>query len=103
VLLAKSDKQVRIGFAMFSIRNDYVEGALKTPTGYLEGIYVESEYRKKGIATKLIQLGELWLKENGCTQIGSDTWLTDTGSRTFHKKMGFWEEDELVHFLKDLT
>ncbi|MEO9871609.1 GNAT family N-acetyltransferase [Ekhidna sp.] len=92
----------RAGFSIFSIRTDYVEGAEKTPTGYLEGIFVEQEFRKLGIAKEFVQLGEKWCKERGCRQIGSDTWLTDTKSRDFHKKVGFWEEDELVHFLKDI-
>ena len=79
-----------------------MEGAKKTPTGYLEGIYVEAEFRNSGIAKKLMQIGEQWLKTNNCTQIGSDTWLTDIDSRNFLKKIGFWEEEELVHFLKDI-
>lgn len=102
ILIAKNDKEIAIGFSIFSIRNDYVEGSEKSPTGYLEGIYVESKFRKKGIAKNFMQLGEQWLKTNNCTQIGSDTWLTDVESRDFHKKIGFREEEELVHFLKDI-
>lgn len=102
VLVAKASDQAILGFAIVSIRRDYVEGAEKSPTGYLEAIYVESDYRKEGIAKHLVATGEKWLKENNCTQIGSDTWLTDTRSRKFHQSIGFWEEDELVHFLKNI-
>ncbi|WP_109853429.1 aminoglycoside 6'-N-acetyltransferase [Aquimarina sp. AU58] len=102
ILLAKTTNGVSIGFSIFSIRTDYVEGADKSPTGYLEGIYVEPEYRKEGIAKEFLKIGEEWCKEKGCTQIGSDTWLTNKESREFHKKIGFWEEDELVHFLKNI-
>jgi aminoglycoside 6'-N-acetyltransferase I len=103
ILLAKAEDGSSVGFAIFSIRTDYVEGAAQSPTGYLEGIYVEVEYRKHGVAKALLQMGEQWLRENNCTQIGSDTWLSDTNSRNFHKKLGFWEEEELVHFLKNLN
>lgn len=102
ILIAKIEGGSSVGFAIFSIRTDYVEGAAQSPTGYLEGIFVESEFRKSGVAKALLQSGELWLKENNCKQIGSDTWLSDTNSRNFHKKLGFWEEEELVHFLKNL-
>jgi len=102
VWMAKTSRDGCIGFSIFSIRTDYVEGAEKSPTGYLEGIFVESEFRKMGIAREFIRIGEGWCKEEGCTQMGSDTWLSDRASRDFHKKMGFWEEDELVHFLKDI-
>lgn len=102
IIFAKNIHQESVGFAIFSIRKDYVEGATQSPTGYLEGIFVEKEYRKSGIAKTLVQSGEKWLKENNCTQIGSDTWLSDINSRNFHRQLGFWEEEELVHFLKDI-
>lgn len=103
IIIAKNLSQKDVGFSIFSIRTDYVEGAKKSPTGYLEGIFVEPESRKMGIANKFIQLGEEWCKENGCSQLGSDTWLTDKHSREFHKRVGFWEEEEVVHFLKNIT
>ena len=102
IYLAKTADGECIGFSILSIRTDYVEGAEKSPTGYLEGIYVEPEYRKNKIASTFLKMGELWCKEKGCSQIGSDTWLTNKASRTFHKRLGFREEDELVHFLKEI-
>lgn len=102
ILIAKIKSKESVGFSIFSIRTDYVEGAKKSPTGYLEGIFVEPAFRKMGIAKEFIRIGEAWCKEKGCTQIGSDTWLTDKESRAFHKKVGFWEEEEVVHFLKDI-
>jgi aminoglycoside 6'-N-acetyltransferase I len=102
VYIALTPEEEAVGFSVFSIRTDYVEGATTSPTGYLEGILIEAEFRKLGIAKSFIQQGEAWCKEKGCTQLGSDTWLTATESRKFHKKLGFWEEDELVHFLKNI-
>ncbi|MDN5214736.1 GNAT family N-acetyltransferase [Fulvivirgaceae bacterium BMA12] len=102
ILMAKRADGENVGFSIFSIRTDYVEGADKSPTGYLEGIYIEPPYRKNGIAKEFLRIGEMWCKEKGCTQIGSDTWLTNKASREFHKKIGFWEEEEIVHFLKNI-
>jgi aminoglycoside 6'-N-acetyltransferase I len=102
VFLALTPEEEVVGFSIFSIRTDYVEGATSSPTGYLEGIFIEAGFRKLGIAKSFIQQGEAWCKEKGCTQLGSDTWLTATESRKFHKKLGFREEDELVHFLKNI-
>jgi len=102
IIMALSSHNQPAGFAVFTIRTDYVEGAIQSPTGYLEGIYVEPDYRLTGIAKEMIHIGEEWCKNHGCRQIGSDTWLTDKASRAFHKKAGFWEEDELVHFLKNI-
>ena len=36
-----------IGFAQCQLRHDYVEGTDSSPVGYLEGIFVEAEYRKQ--------------------------------------------------------
>ena len=102
IFMAK-DGGNNMGFSVISIRTDYVEGADGSPTGYLEAIYVEPEYRKEGIGKRLVELGEEWCKENRCSQIGSDTWISHEKARAFHGKLGFWEEDELVHFLKNLT
>lgn len=102
IIMAKHLPVENVGFAIFSIRTDYVEGSVKSPTGYLEGIYVKPSYRKQGIARAFLRMGEKWCKEKGCTQMGSDTWLTDQPSRAFHKKVGFWEEEEVVHFLKNI-
>lgn len=100
--LAKDSNENSIAFSTFSIRTDYVEGAGKSPTGYLESIYVEPEYRNLGIAKKFIELGEEWCKEKGCEQIGSDTWLNDSRAQNFHLRVGFQEEDRLVHFIKKI-
>ena len=102
ILMAKTVEGESIGFSFFSIRTDYVEGATQSPTGYLEGIFIEPDYRKNGIAKEFLRLGESWCKEKGCVQMGSDTWLTHKESRAFHKKLGFWEEEEVVHFLKNI-
>ncbi|WP_051931069.1 GNAT family N-acetyltransferase [Gillisia sp. Hel_I_29] len=102
IFIATSSTDELVGFSFFSIRTDYVEGAKDLPTGYLEGIYLEFEYRKLGVAKELVALGEKWCKEKGCSQIGSDTWLPATASRNFHEKLGYSEKVELVHFIKDL-
>jgi len=58
ILIAKTLKKRSVAFSIFSIRTDYVEGAEQTPTGYLEGIFVEPTFRKMGIAKEFIRLGE---------------------------------------------
>ena len=38
------------GFAQCGLRFDYVEGTDSSPVGYLEGIFVLEEYKKRGYA-----------------------------------------------------
>ncbi len=91
-----------IGFVTLSVRTDYVEGAKSSPVGYIEAIYVRSRYRKSGIAKQLFEKGQIWLKENNCLEVGSDTWLWNTAAQDFHEKLGFKKEDVLVHYIKKI-
>ncbi|WP_345951278.1 aminoglycoside 6'-N-acetyltransferase [Mucilaginibacter sp. PAMB04274] len=90
------------GFIYVSIRYDYVEGADHSPTGFVEGIYVRPAFRKNGIAYRLLQAGEQWLREAGCRQIGSDMQFDNQMSFDFHHRAGFVEAGRLITFIKDL-
>jgi aminoglycoside 6'-N-acetyltransferase I len=90
-------------FIHISIRSDYVEGAQSSPTGFVEGIYVSPDFRRMGISQKLLKEGERWLKEKGCTQIGSDIELDNDSSYYFHTSVGFKEASRLIAFIKDIN
>ena len=51
------------GFAQCGLRHDYVEGTNSSPVGYLEGIFVQEEYRKQGYAKQLLNYCEKWAKK----------------------------------------
>ncbi len=99
--LAKEGNQF-IGFSYFALRKDFVEGALKYPVAYLEAVFVQEEFRKKEVARKLVQKGIDWGKLNGCTQLGSDTEVTNEISILFHKQSGFDEANRVVCFIRDI-
>ncbi|MFT4660937.1 MAG: aminoglycoside 6'-N-acetyltransferase I [Patiriisocius sp.] len=96
------DEENVIGYATTSIRSEYIEGASSSPVAYLEMIFIEENYRKKGIAKKLYESVENWALEKGFNQIGSDTWEWNKASREFHMQLGFKETEVLVHFIKDI-
>ncbi len=47
-------QNIPIGFAQCGLRHDYVEGTDSSPVGYLEGVFVKEEYRKRGYAKELL-------------------------------------------------
>ncbi|MBQ8279321.1 MAG: GNAT family N-acetyltransferase [Roseburia sp.] len=96
------DDNEAIGFAQCQLRHDYVEGTENSPVGYLEGIFVQKEYRKKGYAKELLVKCEEWAKEKGCTEFASDCELTNDESLAFHLKMGFVEANRIICFTKQL-
>lgn len=73
-----------------------------SPVGYLEGIYVKEEYRRKGIGQKLLNFGTFWVKEKGCKEFASDCEIDNIESLSFHTKMGFLEVSRNIHFNKQL-
>lgn len=91
-----------VGFANASLRYDYVEGTETSPVGYLEGIYVEEEYRKKNIARELVKACENWAKNLGCKEFASDCELGNDISLAFHLAIEFEEANRIICFKKDL-
>ncbi len=91
-----------IGFAQCGLRHDYVEGTDTSPVGYLEGIFVEEDYRKNGLAEDMLDACQKWAKEQGCTEFASDCELVNEDSLKFHLKMGFEEANRIICFKKKL-
>lgn len=95
-------QDVAIGFAQCQLRHDYVEGTDSSPVGYLEGIFVREEFRRRGYAGELLEACEGWAKECGCTEFASDCELDNEDSFGFHMKMGFEEANRIICFTKEL-
>ena len=91
-----------VGFAQCGLRHDYVEGTDVRPVGYLEGVYVEEQHRRKGIAASLLARCEDWAREKGCAEFASDCELGNEASRNFHLGAGFLEANRIICFVKRL-
>lgn len=109
-LIEKEDAQIfikfvqdkAVGFAQCQLRYDYVEGTETSPVGYLEGIFLEEEYRGKGYAKELLSECQKWAKEKGCLEFASDCELDNATSLKFHIAMGFEEANRIICFTKKL-
>lgn len=91
-----------VGFAQCQLRRDYVEGATSSQVGYLEGIYVQPDYRRQGIARQLLAQCQGWAAEQGCREFASDCLLENRDSFAFHLQTGFQEVSRLICFVKPL-
>ena len=94
---------IPVGFAQCQLRHVYVEGAHTSPVGYLEGIFVQPEFRHRGLAKQLLGACESWAKEKGCMEFASDCELGNDASLDFHLSMGFTEVNRIVCFTKKLS
>ncbi len=101
VLIAAVDSYL-CGFAEYSIRA-YAEACKTDHVGYLEGLYVEPEYRGKGVGRALVEAGEEWARGEGCIELASDADLKNHLSAEVHDRLGFEEVGQLRCFRKSLT
>lgn len=101
ILVLKIDNKVQ-GFSHVQSRHDYVEGCKSSPVGYLEGIYIMEQYRRRGYASEMLEKAKLWAKEKGCYEFASDTELGNEIGYVFHKNSGFMETNRLITFKQDL-
>ncbi|MCM1251436.1 MAG: GNAT family N-acetyltransferase [Clostridium sp.] len=96
------ENDIPIGFAQCQLRHDYVEGTKTTPVGYLEGIFIMENYRRKGYAKELLNECEIWAKAKGCKEFASDCEIGNDNSFQFHRAMNFTEANRIICFIKKL-
>jgi aminoglycoside 6'-N-acetyltransferase I len=89
------------GFAEIGSRA-YAEGCETTPVAYLEGWYVDPDVRRTGLGANLIRAVEAWAREQGFSEIASDTELDNVASLQAHTALGFEEVERQICFKKCL-
>src|SRR5436305_1243865 len=64
-----------VGFIDVDLRS-HADGCNPSrPVGYIEGWYVAPICRRRRVGAKLVAAAEDWARNQGCTEIASDTWL----------------------------
>jgi aminoglycoside 6'-N-acetyltransferase I len=102
VRIAMNREDKPVGFVEATVRNDYVNGCATSPVVFLEGIYVEPEARRQGIARTLVGAVEEWGRKMDCREFASDALLENSDSHSVHRALGFEETERVVYFRKDL-
>ena len=87
-----------IGLVEASQRVDYVNGTSTSPVAFLEGLYVEPMWRRKGVARALVSEVECWAATQGCTELASDSSIENVTAHATHRALGFGETERVVYF-----
>lgn len=95
------EAQRLIGFAEAGER-PWGDGCETAPVGWLEGIYVEPEYRRHGIGRALVAAVAQWATARGYAELGSDAAAPNHISLKCHAQWGFEETKRVVMFRKRL-
>ena len=102
VVVADTGNGHLAGFLEASIRS-HVEDCNTENVGYLEGWFVEENYRRLGIGGRLVGFAEQWARQKGCTEMASDAEVDNEISQKAHTQLGYAETSRLVHLRKELV
>lgn len=80
----------------------YADGCNSSPVGYIEGWYVDADWRRRGVGAALLHAAEQWAQERGYTEMASDCLLENRASFQAHLASGYQEVERLIHFRKRL-
>lgn len=98
VRLAFASNGPAVGFVEAARRVDYVNGTSSSPVAFLEGLYVEPAWRRKGVARALVTEVERWAAAHGCTELASDSSIENVAAHAVHRALGFEETERVVYF-----
>jgi len=80
IAVAENEGGALAGYCICSVRDE---------TGELDSIYVEPEYRGRGVGRKLAESGLAWLKRQGCRYIDVLVAGGNEAALPFYEKLGF--------------
>ena len=95
--VAEGEDGVPVGFIEVGLRS-YAEGGPPVPAAYVEGVWVEPDHRRRGVARALLDAAAQWGGDQGATWLGSDALLDNEASDAWHRAVGFDEIERLVVF-----
>lgn len=102
LVLVAAERRRLIGFLEVSIRH-FAEDCETDNVGYLEGWYVEPEFRRSGVGRSLVASAEGWAKDCGCIEMASDAEIGNAESLAAHNQLGYAETSRLIHFRKEIA
>jgi aminoglycoside 6'-N-acetyltransferase I len=78
-------------------------GCDSRPVPFLEGIWIEAQFRRRALGAQLIAHIEAFITARGFREIGSDAPIENRVSHAAHRRWGFSETERAVYFRKVLT
>jgi aminoglycoside 6'-N-acetyltransferase I len=100
VLVAQEPEGRIVGFVEVGLRS-HADGCDPShPVGYLEGWYVDPDWRRRKVGARLVAEAEAWARNQGCTEMASDTWLDNLEAQRAHEGLGFEVVDRCINYRK---
>lgn len=92
VFVAERPEGGLCGMLEVAIRSQ-APGCTTDRIGYLEGWYVDPDWRGQGVGRRLVAAGESWARSMGCQEMASDTTPNYPTSPGAHAALGYDETE----------
>ncbi|MCA9919722.1 MAG: GNAT family N-acetyltransferase [Anaerolineales bacterium] len=102
VLVAERPSPPKLAGYLHIGTRKYAEGCTRSPVAYLEEWFVDADVRRQGVGRALVAAAEVWARQNGYTELASDTLITNDISLASHLALGFTEVERQINFIKKL-
>jgi aminoglycoside 6'-N-acetyltransferase I len=99
---SETGEAMLVGFLEADLRSHADGCDTSRPVGFIEGWYVVEDYRRQGIAKRLLARAEDWARAQGCLEMASDTWIDNELSQRVHEALGYEVVDRCVHYRRKL-
>ena len=80
------EDSIIVGFIVLEIRER------KNKTIWVDELYVDDNYRKKGYGKKLMDYAYAFAKENACARVELNCWTFNEGANKFYNNLGYIEQ-----------
>jgi aminoglycoside 6'-N-acetyltransferase I len=101
VFVAEENGRV-VGFLELDYRK-YAPGCRSSPVPFIEGWYVESDFRRHGVGRALMQAAEARARAAGHDEIASDVEIENADGINAHVALGYQEVERCVSFRRSLS
>ncbi len=95
--VAQDQADTVIGFLEVGLRSHADGCDPHRPVGFVEGWFVQQEFRHRGVGRELMRSAEDWARAQGCLEMGDND-----GALRAHQALEFEVVDRCVHFRKSL-
>jgi aminoglycoside 6'-N-acetyltransferase I len=102
VYFVAEENGVVVGFVEVGLRSTADGCDWARAVGYVEGWYVAESHRRHGVGAQLIAAAENWAREQGCTEMASDTQIDNTQSLEAHLRLDYEIAERSILFRKKL-
>ncbi len=91
-----------VGYVVVEVDIRYLPFEMRTEKrGHVLNLAVDPRFRRRGLATKLMEHGLAWLRQQGMSEVWLEVRVSNKAARLLYQKLGFSEMRRLWRYYGD--